>query len=137
MASMRTEPESWSGVIMQASTTSTRARAAVDLAQRLHAVEAMALEHALPALEEHLAVDHLVALHALGLVGARADALVVNDGALRLVVHALARRAHPKRQVGVLVIGRGVGASRNRPAPPSRCAAPARQAPEQCSASRR
>jgi len=67
-------------------------------------------ERLAPAREEGLAVDDLVALDALRLLGAGAHALEVDHDRFRLVVDALAELAHAEREIGVLVVGRRVGA---------------------------
>ena len=105
IASMRTEPESWSGVSMQASTTSTRrfafrSRSSSACMPLLRCVASTAA----PLLAERHPIHRLVALDAGVRIGAGRLALEMHDRRVRLVVHAAARGAHGERKVRILVV---------------------------------
>ena len=106
---MRTEPESWSGVSMYASTTSTRCFAWRSASSAGASPFARWVASATrPALRERRLVDRLVLLDAGRLVPTGRDALEVHDRRRGLVAHRASRGAHGEREVGVLVVRRRV-----------------------------
>ncbi len=117
IASVRNDPESWSGVSMRASTIRTRrvtprsrSSSGCTPLPRCDASTARPLR------AERVAVGLLVLLHAGAGIGARGLALEVHDGRRGLVVDAAPRRAHREREIRVLVVGRLVALRRTRPA---------------------
>ena len=59
-----------------------------------------------PLCGECLAVDDLMTLDAAGRIGPRRAALEMHDGGQRLIENSASRRAHGKREIGILVVSR-------------------------------
>ena len=109
IACMRTEPESWSGVSMQASTTSTRRRTPRSRSSSGRSP----LARCAPSSAAHFCANvpwltTWCRLIPAASVGARGLSFEVDDGRARLVDHLAPRGAHREGEIGVLVVRGGV-----------------------------